>query len=120
MKALIVEDNTIASKLLNIILNKYNCRCDIASSGIKAMLLCFERSYDLIFMDLGLPDISGLSLVKLMRGHDNCNKHTPIIAITAHGENDLKLKCLEAGVDLYLQKPIEQDQIDAAVSMFTV
>jgi DNA-binding response OmpR family regulator len=119
MKTLIIEDNNIASNLLKLILLKHNCTCDIASTGIEGMLLYFKHDYDLVFMDLGLPDINGISLTRLMRCYDNCNKHTPIVMITAHGEEKLKQSCLDVGVDLYLQKPIEQKQIHTVITMFS-
>lgn len=107
---LVVEDNPIAQMAAKCILSAMACHVDIASNGNDALILCETHRYDLIFMDIGLGDgIDGYEVTHHIRKHQEII-HTPIIALTAHAADENKQRCIEAGMDAVLTKPLTQIQ----------
>jgi len=106
---LVVEDNLIAQTVACALLSRLSCRVDVASSGPDALALCNKNQYSLIFMDIGLGDgMDGYEVTRLIRNLSNATKNTPIIALTAHAGDDNKQRCIEAGMDAVLTKPLTQ------------
>lgn len=106
VKILVVEDNEVNQKLIVKLLNKFGYSCDIAVNGADAVKSYKAKWYDLILMDCQMPVMDGYKATKEIRKIENNTKHTPIVALTAHAlEGDLE-KCLDAGMDDYLSKPI--------------
>ncbi|NSL19344.1 response regulator [Tatlockia micdadei] len=104
---LVVEDNAIAQKAANSILNRLSCTADIAINGHKAIEFYKNKSYDLILMDIGLPDLDGYEVTRRIRVHELVtNTHTPIIALTAHAGDENKKRCIEAGMNAVITKPL--------------
>ena len=106
---LVVEDNFIAQTVAKNILTPMNCQVDLASSGEEALRLCELHHYDLIFMDIGLGEgIDGYEVTQHIRSKHKNTPHIPIIALTAHGADESKQRCIEAGMDAVLTKPLTQ------------
>ncbi|WP_298622697.1 PAS domain-containing sensor histidine kinase [uncultured Legionella sp.] len=106
---LVVEDNFIAQTVAKAILTSMDCRVDVASSGAEAVKLCEQHHYDLIFMDIGLGDgLDGYEVTQYIRENLQTTPHIPIIALTAHGADESKQRCIEAGMDAVLTKPLTQ------------
>jgi len=105
-KVLLVEDTPIAIKVAVIILNMLGCKIDVAEKGMVALEMATKNKYDLILMDIGLPDIDGLTVTKQIRQQELEGKHVPIIALTAHSETAIKEKLFEVGLDDLLIKPL--------------
>lgn len=101
-RILLVEDEFMIQKLTVKLLEELRCVVDVANCGKKALQL-IENSYDLIFMDIGLPDIDGIEVTKRIR--KKLKTHVPIVALTAHANEAEKKKCFEVGMDEFLQKP---------------
>lgn len=118
MKILIVEDNEIVVKMLGAMLNKIDCAFDVALSGTQAVELYLANCYDAIFMDIGLPDISGITASKLIRQYNTFKnkKYTPIIALTAHSDNSYKEAAFTAGMDEFITKPLDSERIYDLIS----
>ncbi len=116
---LIVEDNLIAATVVNNILSGLDCRVDMAGDGKKAVQLVQENTYDLIFMDIGLPEIDGyeasrrIRLQALQKG-----THVPIIALTAHVDEESKQRCLEVGMNAVLTKPLAKEKAEDILNAF--
>lgn len=112
-QALLVEDSKIAQKVAIITLAGLNCTVDTADMGGQAIEMVSKKNYDIILLDLGLPDIDGVAVTEAIRKMEGQARHTPIIALTAHSENedgvDNKGACLKAGMDDYIEKPIKQE-----------
>lgn len=109
-RILVVEDDKLAGLMAKGILTKLDCQVDIAPNGETAIKLAGENHYDLIFMDVGLPDISGNEVTKRIRLTKwDQTRHIPIIALTAHVESEDKQKCIEAGMNAVLSKPIKKE-----------
>ncbi len=105
-KVLLVEDTPIAIKVAVIVLNMLGCKVDVAEKGATAIEMATNNQYDLILMDIGLPDIDGLTVTKHIRQQEPEDEHVPIIALTAHSETTIKEKIFEVGLDDLLIKPL--------------
>lgn len=105
IRVLLVEDDALTQKITCWMLEELHCKVDVASSGLKAMEH-LERKYDLIITDIGLPDMDGIQLAETIREQMPEHKDTPIVALTAHVLEKDKEKCLAAGMDDFLKKPL--------------
>jgi two-component system sensor histidine kinase/response regulator len=104
---LLAEDNIINLKLATIVLKKLGYTVDVAKNGLEVLEMCLEKDYDLILMDIMMPEMNGLEATRIIR-----SKYTfqpEIVAMTANAMDDDKIKCLEAGMNNYLSKPIDLD-----------
>ncbi|TNF69656.1 MAG: response regulator [Gammaproteobacteria bacterium] len=105
-KVLVVEDMLIAQKLAQYILEELNCSVDIASNANDAKVLVNRDTYDLIFLDIGLPDSNGIELAKIIRNTTTSNAKTPIIIVTATNELNYENEAAAAGVNEFIAKPL--------------
>ncbi len=104
LDVLLVEDEPLIQRFTQQVLAEFGCKVQIAENG-KEALSKSEQRYDLILMDIGLPDISGIEVTKLIRQAKNVNCKTPIIALTAHASDYDKARCITSGVSDFLTKP---------------
>ena len=108
INVLVIEDNTIAQMAAKCILTSLACRVDVAADGAEALTLCQAHRYHLIFMDIGLGEgMDGYEVTHHIRKRQDM-VHTPIIALTAHAADENKQRCIEAGMDAVLTKPLTQ------------
>ena len=112
-KILLVEDNRINQIVATKILDKLKLEADIAENGIKALEKLNSASYDLILMDCQMPEMDGYETTKAIRNGKAGEEHQSIviIAMTANAMKGDKEKCLNAGMDDYLAKPIEVNKL---------
>jgi CheY-like chemotaxis protein len=105
---LIAEDNEMVSQLLGIMLSQKGYDADYAINGKEVLERWESSKYDAILMDLDLPDISGLQISMTIRDREqSLGSYTPIIAVTAHTDKKLILRCITAGMNAYVTKPID-------------
>ncbi|MBP1760755.1 MAG: multi-sensor hybrid histidine kinase [Firmicutes bacterium] len=104
---LLVEDNEINQKILIKMLNKYDMHCDVVSSGREALLAVQNKDYDIIFMDCQMPEMDGYETTARIRELEGQQRHNIIVAMTANAMQGDKEKCLQAGMDDYITKPID-------------
>lgn len=109
---LLVEDEPINRKVLQFMLDNINCSYDTAATGNEAVTLALQNTYDIIFMDIQLPDISGINVTEKLRA---AGIITPIIATTAHALPDEKRTFITAGMNDVLAKPFRQQQISEII-----
>lgn len=107
---LIVEDNKINQMLVTKILEQTSAHFDIASSGAEAIEKATHTLYDLILMDLNLPEMDGLETTKAIRSLEN-GKKLPIIAMTGSADVGTRRNCLEAGMNDHVTKPFKPDTL---------
>ncbi|MEW6569700.1 MAG: ATP-binding protein [Nitrospirota bacterium] len=111
---LLVEDNPINQNLLRIMLMKHGCHVEVASNGREGLKKYTQdpNKYDLIFMDCQMPEMDGFEATRLMRNEEiTIGRHTPIIAVTAHAMKEDRDKCIAAGMDDYMAKPIKKEKV---------
>lgn len=109
---LIVEDDPEIAELVKIHLQDIQCRSTIATHGKTALRLCQQHSYDLLVLDLMLPDISGLDVCRTLREHKD---YLPILMLTAKQSDLDRVMGLELGADDYLPKPFNIAELQARV-----
>ena len=118
-QVLVVEDNTIAQTVAKSILTQSGCHVDVAANGQEALNLWKQNEYDLIFMDIGLPDMDGYQVTHHIRVQEVAkNRHTPIIALTAHVGEENKQRCIESGMNAVLSKPLSKKSCDEILGSF--
>jgi len=104
---LVVEDDTPVRNLIVTTLKTHEYKYLTAVSGSEALMMASSYNPDVIFLDLGLPDIDGIEVIEQIRSWSN----TPIIVISARSEDDDKIKALDAGADDYLTKPFSVEEL---------
>jgi two-component system, sensor histidine kinase and response regulator len=106
---LLAEDNAVNQKLATRILEKYGHRVTVTSNGEEACAAFEERTFDLVLMDVQMPELDGLEATVRIRDFERRQGvlRTPIIAMTAHAMSEDRMRCLDAGMDEYLSKPIQ-------------
>ncbi len=119
LRLLIAEDNPINQKVLMHMLKRRQHEIDIASNGDEAVELARRTVYDLIFMDCQMPVMDGLAATRCIRADAGPNQETPIIAVTANAFEEDHNRCLAAGMNDYISKPITQAQLDAAIEKWS-
>ncbi|MGM0607370.1 MAG: response regulator [Candidatus Muiribacteriota bacterium] len=112
IKILLVEDNEVNREFFTTMIDGMGLKCDIAKNGKEALEKVSKNFYDVVFMDIQMPEMDGLTATKKIRKLDSENKNTLIIALTAYTmKSDLK-KCIDAGMDDYLAKPLQIESIE--------
>jgi PAS domain S-box-containing protein len=117
-RILVVEDNSIAARVVVGMLSSLDCQVDVAEKGKLAVQMAEENHYDLIFMDIGLPDIDGYEVTKRIRLSELNKKHVPIIALTAHMDEDNKQHCIGIGMNAVLTKPLAREKAEDILNSF--
>ncbi len=120
INALIVEDNIINQKLIKKILNNFGINVTIASNGLEALNLYKSNSYNIIFMDIQMPIMCGIEATKKILEYEKKSnqKHTPIVALTANVITGDKERYLASGMDRYLKKPIDINELTAILEEY--
>jgi two-component system, sensor histidine kinase len=111
---LLAEDNTINRKVAQHALNQFGYQCDMAADGRKAFEMYKQKHYDLILMDIQMPEMDGLEATQMIRAYEKeikKEKGVVIAAVTANAFNEDKLKCMHAGMNHYISKPFKLNDL---------
>jgi signal transduction histidine kinase/HPt (histidine-containing phosphotransfer) domain-containing protein len=125
LRVLLCDDNTINQKVAVRILQQLGYEPDLAANGKEALEALDRKPYDLIFMDVMMPEMDGLEATRMIRkleasgGSVNFNSHIIIIAMTAQAMQGDREKCLEAGMDDYLSKPIRPKDVRVVIERWS-
>ncbi len=112
---LVVEDNAVNRMLIGAYLEEFGLTHDMAESGARAMQMLSARAYDLVLMDIMMPEIDGVETTKRIRKLDGPMAEVPIVALTAHAMKGDREDYLAAGMDGYVSKPIRGRELYAAL-----
>jgi two-component system, sensor histidine kinase and response regulator len=116
---LLAEDNPVNQKLATRLLTKRGHRVTVAGNGKEALAALAEGAYDLVLMDIQMPEMDGLEATMKLREQEKITgRHQPIVAMTALAMKGDRHRCIEAGMDGYLTKPIRQQELDEALESF--
>lgn len=119
MDILLVEDNLLNQKVVTFNLRKKNYNVIAVADGKEAVEVYFNNKFDLILMDIMLPQMDGYEITKVIRDNEKQTKeHVPIIALTANALENDREKCLNAGMDDYLAKPFTAQELYATMENF--
>lgn len=118
-RILLVEDNEVNRIFFVEIMSILGLNCDLAENGEQAIKAIQDHSYDIVFMDCQMPTMDGYEATRQIRNIEGNNNHTIIIAVTAYAMKGDAEKCLEAGMDDYLSKPLSVDKIKALINKYT-
>lgn len=116
-QVLLVEDHPITAKITREVLLDFNYQVDIASDGATALSLLEKTSYNIIFIDLGLPDISGYEITEKIRRNEK-NQSIPIVGLTAHASVEDKRRCLSVGMNAVFIKPLMKEKMENICDIF--
>ena len=108
---LVAEDHPVNRRLIEIMLARHGFTVDCVSDGVQAIAAAARRPYDAILMDVAMPELDGFAATAKIRAMDGPAATTPIIAITAHAMKGDRERCLAAGMDAYVSKPIDYDRL---------
>jgi signal transduction histidine kinase/CheY-like chemotaxis protein/HPt (histidine-containing phosphotransfer) domain-containing protein len=117
VRTLVVEDNLVNQTVVVNMLKKLGHSTRVARNGKEALAMLEREDFDLVFMDLQMPEMDGLTATQRIREIEKgTQSHTPIIAMTAHALSGDKERCLQAGMDDYLAKPVSRQSLQQLIA----
>jgi signal transduction histidine kinase/CheY-like chemotaxis protein len=115
LRVLIAEDNAVNAKLAVLLLERLGCKVQTAGNGVEALAALARGPVDLVLMDCEMPDMDGYAATREIRRREHGERHTPIIAMTANAMESDRERCLDAGMDDYLAKPVRAQALRATL-----
>jgi len=116
LNVLVAEDNTVNQMVIRAMLEKLGCDVTLADNGRIAVDNYAAGDFDVVLMDVSMPEMDGEEATGLIRSEqEKTGDHTPIIGVTAHAMREDRKRCLDAGMDDYLSKPVKQDGLEAVL-----
>jgi PAS domain S-box-containing protein len=117
-KVLLVEDNVVNQKVAQRFLERLGCEVVLAENGEQGVRAWERGTFDVVFMDIQMPVMDGYSATRHIRQQERIGQHTPIVALTANAMTGQLERCLEAGMDGLLTKPIALDRLREVLERF--
>ncbi len=113
---LVVDDNAMNRQVAVAMLSRFGVRSDAAGSGEEALKRLSSRRYDVVLMDEQMPGMDGLETTRRLRQREAGSERTPVVALTANDDAGARHRCLEAGMDAFLTKPVRRKSLQAVLS----
>lgn len=120
VRALVAEDNPSSQLVAATMLQFIGCKVDVVSCGRDAVAMVSQHKYDIVLMDCNMPDMNGFEATDEIRRLEGNKNHTIIVALTANAIKGFREKCLSAGMDDYLSKPIRSSKLQEIVTRWAV
>ena len=117
-RALLAEDNIVNQKVAKRLLESFGCRVDIASNGQEALTMVRRFSYDIVFMDCMMPEMDGFEATRAIRAQSGPEAGVPIVALTANAIPGDRERCLAAGMNAHVSKPISRELLREALEQW--
>ncbi len=118
-RILLVEDNKVNQRIMALILGKRRYRVETAKNGREAVEKCETGDFDLVLMDVQMPQMDGIEAARRIRSREkNTSRRIPIIAMTAYAMEGDRDACLAAGMDEYVSKPVKKDELYRKIEQF--
>ncbi len=116
LRILIAEDNPVNSRMATLLVEKQGHRAVTVATGREALKALEQERFDLVLMDLQMPEMDGFEATRIIRERERgTRRHLPIIAMTAHAMSGDRERCLAAGMDNYISKPVDRNLLFAAI-----
>ncbi len=121
LRVLVAEDNMVNQRLIARLLQKWGCQVTIVGSGEQAVEATASSPFDLVLMDVQMPGMDGFEATQAIRVREAATGrgHLAIVAITAHAMKGDRDRCLEAGMDGYVSKPVEAAELQRTIAAMT-
>jgi CheY-like chemotaxis protein len=118
LRVLVAEDNMLNASLVQLMLEREGCAVTCVGNGADVLARMRIDAWDVVLMDCQMPDIDGYTATRQWRAQEVAERRPrlPIVALTAHAMADDRRRCLEAGMDEYLTKPIKRDALCLALA----
>ena len=114
-RVLVVDDNPINQKVASHMLQRLGYVVDVADNGQQAVDATAAQRYCLILMDCQMPVMDGYAATEEIRRREGAERHTPIVALTAHAQEDNRRQCLEIGMDGFVTKPMNGQALEDVI-----
>jgi two-component system, sensor histidine kinase and response regulator len=119
LRVLLAEDNPVNQRVASRLLEKRGHRVHVVANGREALDELDKETFDLVFMDVQMPEMDGFEATAAIRGREHGSKvRLPVIALTAHAMNGDRERCMAAGMDGYLSKPIRAQELDEVLEKY--
>jgi two-component system sensor histidine kinase/response regulator len=115
VRVLVAEDNVVNQRVAAGMLKRLGLTADVAGNGIEAVEKCAHSPYDVVFMDCQMPEMDGYDAAAELRRREDAGRRMAIIALTADARSGTRERCLEAGMDDYIVKPVKLDDLRQAI-----
>ncbi len=119
-RVLVVDDNRVNRRVARQMLIRLGCNVDEATGGLEALKRIPAGCYDLVLLDCQMPDIDGYAVASLFRASEAPGNHVPIVAMTADAMMETRERCLDAGMDDYLSKPLDISRLGEILKTYCV
>ena len=114
-RVLVAEDNPVNQLVIETLLRRRGFDVDVVSDGLEAVERLDPERHDAVFMDCQMPNLDGYQATAQIRSGEPAGRHTPIVAMTAHAFEGDRERCLRAGMDDYLSKPLRVEDLEAVL-----
>ena len=118
LDVLVADDNAVNQRLIRRVLEKAGHHVALVNNGVEAVARARLDKFDVILMDVEMPEMDGFEATSLIRSAEDGTRRVPIVAMTAHAMSGDRERCLHAGMDHYLSKPISTRDLEAVLSRF--
>jgi CheY-like chemotaxis protein len=115
LRVLVVEDNAVNRDVARGLLETLGCQVDVVPDGTEAVSACAQVEYDVVLMDCQMPHLDGYEATRRIRGNEGAGRRTPVIGLTASAMKGDRERCLAAGMDDYLPKPVGPSDLEAVL-----
>jgi signal transduction histidine kinase/CheY-like chemotaxis protein len=116
LKILVAEDNPVNQRVIKTLLERRGHTVALADTGVAALQRAEEVDFDVVLMDVQMPEMDGITAIRFLREQDaRRGTHTPVVVLTAHAMRGDRERFLEAGADGYVSKPIQIEQLEAEI-----
>jgi two-component system, sensor histidine kinase and response regulator len=115
LRVLVADDNAINRTVTERMLQRGGHTVALAENGMQAMEMALAGRFDLVLMDVQMPEMDGLAATVAIRRAESTARRTPVVGLTAHALRGDRDRCLDAGMDDYVAKPVRRQELEAAM-----
>ena len=119
LRILVAEDVAMNAEMVKLTLETMGHEVEIATNGLEAVKCVSERSYGLVLMDVQMPEMDGLSATRAIRLLPDESASVPIVALTAYATREDVKRCLDAGMDDFLSKPLDREKLSLILARWS-